>query len=178
MREWYGIKKNNDNMLTKDFGKSFVKNGTHDKVMTPEKMAKKIINLYKIKGVVLDPCKGMGAFYNNFPKNCIKDFCEIDENKDFFKYNKKVDWIITNPPYSIFEEFLKHSQILSDNIVFLIPMSKAFSSLKRLKMIFNYGNIYSIHIVGASQCGFPFGFPACSLYIKKNYTGDTKILLL
>ena len=57
-------------------------------------------------------------------------------------------------------------------------MSKAFSSLKRIKNLLNYGNIYSIHIVGASKCGFPFGFPACSLYMKRNYKGKTKILMI
>ena len=164
-------------MINENFGVGFIKNGKNDKVMTPEKMAKKVINLYNINGVILDPCKGTGAFYNNYPTHCEKEFCEIDENKDFFKYNKPVDWIITNPPYSIFDDFLKHSQNIADNIVFLIPMSKAFSSLRRIKNILNYGNIYSIHITGASKCGFPFGFPACSLYIKKKYTGETKIIM-
>ena len=165
-------------MLNKNFGSGFIKNGKNDKVMTPPKIAKKIIDLYNVSGVVLDPCKGEGAFYDNYPLHCAKDFCEIDQNKDFFEYNKPVDWIITNPPYSIFDEFLKHSQNIADNIVYLIPMSKAFSSLKRIKNLLKYGNIYSIHILGASQCGFPFGFPACSLYVKRNYKGKTKILML
>jgi len=166
-------------MINKNFGSGFVKNGANDKVYTPEKIAKQIINLYDIKGFVLDASSGTNkVFYNNYPKNVNKDWCELDLQKDFFKYTKKVDWIITNPPYSIFDEFLKHAQEISNNIVFLIPFSKAVSSMRRIKNILNYGNIVSIDIIGASQCGFPFGFPACSFYIKKNYKGKTEIKLL
>ena len=32
---------------------------------------------------VLDPSKGGGIFYDNLPDKCIKDYCEITENKDF-----------------------------------------------------------------------------------------------
>ena len=34
---------------------------------------------------VLDPSKGGGVFYDNLPTNCIKDYCEITENKEFFR---------------------------------------------------------------------------------------------
>ena len=163
-------------MINKNFGSGYVKNGANDKVYTPEHIAKKIIDLYNINGLILDASSGKNkVFYNNYPKDCKKDWCEIELGKDFFNYNKKVDWIITNPPYSIFDEFLKHSQELSDNIVFLIPLSKAVSSMKRIRTILKYGNIVSIDLIPASKCGFPFGFPACSFYIKKGYKGNTKI---
>ena len=50
---------------------------------------------FKNNDRVLEPCKGSGNFYNNLPSNIIKEYCEIEENKDFFKYDK----VITNPPY-------------------------------------------------------------------------------
>ena len=43
---------------------------------------------------VLDPSKGGGVFYDNFPNNCIKDDCEIDGGKDFLNNNKKYDLIL------------------------------------------------------------------------------------
>ena len=56
-------------MLNANFGKGFIKNGKNDKVMTPPKIAKQIIDLYNVSGIILDPCKGEGAFYDNYPQN-------------------------------------------------------------------------------------------------------------
>lgn len=104
-----------------------------------------------------------------------KDWCEIDKGRDFFDYKDKVDWIISNPPYSILDEVLEHSFEIADNIVYLVPLSKIFTSLGRIRKILNYGNIREIHILSSSKCGFPFGFPACAIWLQKGYYGDTKI---
>ena len=95
-----------------------------DLVYTPEDVAKSIIKYLKPSGLCLDPCKGKGAFYDNLPKPA--EYCEISEGFDFFDYNSKCDWIISNPPYSIFFEFLKHSFDLADNVSFLVPTNKIF----------------------------------------------------
>jgi hypothetical protein len=34
---------------------------------------------------------------------------EIDEEKDFLKYNERVDWVIGNPPYKLWLDFMFHS---------------------------------------------------------------------
>ena len=99
-----------------------------DKVYTPPKIAKRIIDSFDLKGKVLDPFKGKGAFYDNFPETVEKDWCELDEGKDFFNYNDPVDWIVSNPPYSIFNKVIEHSFELSDNIVYLIQINKITSS--------------------------------------------------
>ena len=50
---------------------------------------------------VLEPFKGEGAFFNNFPSNTINDFCEIEEGLDFKDYDKPIDWVISNPPFKL-----------------------------------------------------------------------------
>jgi type I restriction-modification system DNA methylase subunit len=149
----------------------------NDLISTPIKIAKLIISLYDIphNNSILDPCKGGGSFYDNYPIANKKYWCEINEGKDFLIYENKVDWIITNPPYSILDDFLNKSFQISDNIVFLLPLSKMFSSLGRIRRILGFGNIVSIHIIGAGKCGFPFGFPACAFHIRKGYDGETLI---
>ena len=157
------------------FVKGKTGNSTTDKVYTPSKTSKLIIDKFPLNGKVLDAFKGKGSFYDNYPDNVEKDWCEIDEGKDFFEYNEHVDWIITNAPYSIYDEVMEHSMEIADNIVYLLPLSKVVSSLGRIKKIFEFGGVPYIYIIGASRCGFPFGFPACAIHIQKGYNGETKI---
>lgn len=152
-------------------------NNPTDKIYTPENIALLAINQFKLYGKVLDPFRGKGAFYNNLPNNIEKDWCEIDENRNFYDYNKKVDWIISNPPYSDYTNIINHSYKIADNIVYLMPLSKIFSSLGRIKDLNNYGGIVSLYIISASRCKFPFGFPACIVYFKRNYHGPIEWIL-
>lgn len=165
-------------MITAKFGRGkglMTGNNKNDKIYTPLNVAKEIIDIFQPTGKVLDAFKGKGAFYNQYPANVEKDWCEIDDGRDFFDYNEKVDWIITNPPYSILDEVLEHSFEIAQNIVYLVPLSKIFTSLKRIRKILNFGNIKEIHIIGAGKCGFPFGFPACAIWFSKGYSGKTII---
>ncbi|WP_139135052.1 hypothetical protein [Magnetovibrio blakemorei] len=93
-----------------------------DVVYTPVPLAKFLIEYLNPTGRVLDPCRGNGAFYDNFPAGCEKLYCEITEGKDFFDFHEPVDWIITNPPYStpVLRAFLTHSFRISNNVAFLI----------------------------------------------------------
>lgn len=167
-------------MITKNFGKGkglTTNKKPNDDIMTPLEISKKIIDMFDIQGTILDPFKGEGSFYNQFPKGNKKMWCEIKEGKDFFEFEQNVDWIISNPPYSILDEVLEHSFKIANNIVYLVPLSKIVSSMKRIRKIDNYGGVPFIYILSASKCKFPFGFPACAIYIKKNYKGITNIVV-
>lgn len=69
----------------------------NDVVFTPDWLAKQICEMFPISGKVLEPCKGEGAFLQYLPPDT--DWCEIAEGRNFYEYNKKVDWLVTNPPY-------------------------------------------------------------------------------
>jgi hypothetical protein len=88
---------------------------TRDVVYTPIPLARKCIDIIPLieNDILLDPCRGKGAFYDQFPKGFEKDYCEVDENKDFFRWSEEVDWCISNPPYSILDEWLDHSATIS-----------------------------------------------------------------
>lgn len=145
----------------------------NDVVFTPEWLAEIIVSLFPIQGSILEPCKGEGAFLKYLPPHT--EWCEIADNVNFYDYDKKVDWIITNPPYSDFNRFLEHSFILADNIVLLVPVAKMFKSMSTLTSIYNYGGFVSIYTLPASKAGFPFGFPCAVYYIKRGYEGTTEI---
>ena len=148
----------------------------NDVVFTPDWLAEKICSMYDIDGAVLEPCKGEGVFLKYLPIQT--EWCEIVDGKNYYDYNKKIDWIVTNPPYSDFDRFLKHSFDLADNIVLLVPVAKMFKSMGTLKQIFDYGGFVEIHTFPARKAGFPFGFPCMICYIRKGYGGDTKIQML
>ena len=151
------------------------KGTANDVVMTPESTAKWIIDYFSPEGAILEPCKGTGAFYNQFPEGQITDWCEISEGRDFFDYTNKVDWIITNPPFSIFDIFLKHSFEIADNVVFFCPLNKVFKSMGIDRAIQDYGGIKEvIHMGGGGKHGFPFGFPVGCIHYQKGYKGDIK----
>ena len=149
-----------------------------DKIYTPVNIAKEIIKEFQPTGKILDPCRGTGAFYDNYPENCEKDYCEIDECKDFFTYNEHVDWIISNPPYSILTEWLEHSFEIADNVVYLIPIDKLLTSNKRIKTVFEFGGIEKILFIDPKKAGFPFGWATGAVYFKKDYTGPIEIKYL
>ncbi|MES2382873.1 MAG: hypothetical protein V4538_17630 [Bacteroidota bacterium] len=108
-----------------------------DIVYTPVYVSENIIKHLNPSGKMLDPCKGDGSFYNLLTGD--KDYCEIREGKDFFNYKGKVDWVIGNPPYSIFEDFLKKSFEISDNVSFLVPTNKVFQRQVIMDMINKWG---------------------------------------
>lgn len=78
----------------------------NDEFTTPEELSKKLIKLVPLKRLdtVLDPAKGTGNFYKNFPEYTLNKATE-----NFFWFDEKQDWLITNPPYSQLDRWLKHS---------------------------------------------------------------------
>ena len=94
-----------------------------DVVYTPSELARQIIAVFggELRGRVLDPARGDGAFYDALPNHVEKLWCEAGEGRDFYDWTAAVDWIVTNPPWSDFRDFLQHSLRIADNIIFL-PM--------------------------------------------------------
>ena len=70
---------------------------------------------------VLDPFSGDGAFFNAFD-NRAKDWCEIELDKDFFGYDVPVDWVVSNPPFSLISETLDHTcKIATTGFAYIMP---------------------------------------------------------
>jgi hypothetical protein len=150
-----------------------------DIVMTPEWLAKTMIDTLPIHGKVLDPCRGLGAFYNQLPGD--KDWCEYSEGKDFFEYKDKVDWIVTNPPWSIYRKWCQHSYKIADNIAYLITINHDLALSARIKDMeeagFGIREVYTIKSPKENpgtkpwpQMGFQLGW----VWKQRGYTGQIK----
>lgn len=135
-------------------------------------VAEKIINHFKPAGNVLEPFSGDGAFLELLPPD--SDWCEIEKGKNFFDYNKKVDWIVTNPPYSNLTDVMKHCFAIADNTVLLVPLSKIYSSAPRLSLVRDFAGIKEEFMLGTGRdIGFDLGFPFAAVHFVRGYKGAT-----
>ncbi len=141
----------------------------NDVVYTPDWCARDIIDHFKPQGKILEPCSGNGAFLQYLPN---AEWCELSKGRDFFAWYEKVDWLIGNPPYSIFSDWLRHSFDIAENICYLIPIAKVYSVEPRMREIYAWGGIVETVYYGRGEAlGFPFGFPCGAVYMRKGYLG-------
>lgn len=146
----------------------------NDVVMTNKETALEIVRYFNPTGICLDPCAGDNAFFDAMPNPKYR--CEISEGTDFFNFKTKVDWIITNPPFSIYDYFLLHAFEVTNNVVFFVPLNKTFKSQKLETAIQKFGGLKEIVMMGGgSKHGFPFGFQVGCLHYQKDYHGDIKL---
>lgn len=143
-----------------------------DLVMTPKWLAEEIIEHFSPCGIILDPCRGQGAFYDNFNTE-TKDWCELGEGKDFLSYGKKVDWIITNPPWSKMQQFLLHGMKISNNIVYLTTINH-YTTKKRIRDMREHDfAIKEIYCVPTPSKPWPqLGFQLAAIHSQRGYSGS------
>ena len=114
------------------------KKNPNDIFYTPDELVIDCIKCIDIKSddILLDPFYGDGAFYNKYPIENKKEWCEIAKDKDFFEYNNKVDWIISNPPFSILNKVLDHCCSISKKGFGLIMLTTALTipRINRMKL--------------------------------------------
>ena len=140
-----------------------------DIVYTPDWVAFDMVSHFNLGGIILEPCKGNGAFTSYLPN---AEWCEIEEGRDFFKWTKRVDWIIGNPPYRQLAKWLEHSFNLANDVVYLLPLNCIWNSMKRMKLVKSYGGIVEILAYGeGSIFGFGYGFAIGAIHFRKDYNG-------
>ena len=111
----------------------------NDNIYTPNKVVDIMLKFcdYKKGQSVLDPCRGKGAIYDKLFEP--KFYCEIDEDINFFDWDKKIDIIIQNPPYSMINKFLIHSMKYSNKMCILIGQ---YSLTPRRIVLLKENNFY------------------------------------
>lgn len=142
----------------------------NDCVQTPYILAEAIINHFKPNGKILEPCKGQGNFLRALPKGT--DWCELLEGRDFFDYKGKVDWIITNPPYSKMRKFMQKAMEVSDNVVFLTTINHLWLKA-RIRDINQAGFGIKEIVLCNTPTSFPqSGFQIGCFHLQRGYCGS------
>jgi hypothetical protein len=145
-----------------------------DVVYTPDWVAKDMVEWFKPSGRILEPSAGDGVFLRYLPEDTL--WCEIEKGRDFFAFNERVDWIVGNPPYSIFTDWMKHSLSITDEIVYAVPLNKPFNSPIVFEAIMKWGCIAHIrYYCKAREISkkFDFGFSVAAIHFSKSATCTT-----
>lgn len=120
--------------------------------------------------VWFDPFKGKGVYLDNFPTE-KKEWAEIEEGVDFFTFEKPVDVICSNPPYSCITQVLEKCVNLKPRIISLL-FNCLHMSPKRLELLKknNYGLVhmfyFNIRKWFGSTIAFTFVFGADSKHCE------------
>jgi len=144
-----------------------------DVVYTPDWVARDMVEFFKPSGKILEPCAGDGAFLKYLPG---ADWREIEKGRDFFAQTEYYDWIIGNPPYSVFSKWLGHSMEIANNICYLIPLTRLFNSGFFIKRILEWGRICHMrYYADGGELGWNIGFAIGAVHFQKGYNGAMEI---
>jgi type I restriction-modification system DNA methylase subunit len=94
-----------------------------DDFYTPRDLAQKCIDMvpFNENDTLLDCARGHGAFYDQYPDENDKDWCEIKDGRDYLEYDQPTDWVISNPPYSNLDDWIPHTlDITNKGFAFLL----------------------------------------------------------
>jgi len=144
---------------------------SEDRVMTPPWLAKAIVQRLQPRGVILEPCAGTGNLLAALKGYGDVEWCEIDQGRDFFRYTTPVDWIITNPPWSQFGDFLEHSLRLANHVALMATVNHWWTR-RRCALVqgsqFGYRRLLLIDPIRE----FPTtGFQLGMMVVSRNWSG-------
>lgn len=144
---------------------------SNDDVQTPLDLARRIVAHFKPKGKVLEPCRGGGRFLRFMPGAA---WCEIKDGRNFFEWRQKVDWIVTNPPWSQIRAFLQHSMKVADHIVFLMTVNHVWTKA-RIRDVYGHGfGIKEICLVEMPPEFPQSGFQLGAIHLARGWKGDIR----
>lgn len=145
-----------------------------DVVYTPEWVVNDMISFFRPGGRILEPCAGDGAFLRHLPEGTL--WCEIEKGVDFYAWKTPVDWLIGNPPYKQFMNWMFHSMDIASDIVYVWPCDKPFISWKMLEKMRTWGRLKHMRVYGPGRrLGFPVGFAVGALHFQRGYFGNMEM---
>lgn len=110
-------------------------NGHTDEIYTPAYALNPLLPYLKREWKIWECAYGKGALVNHLKS---QGFNVVGNGEDFLQYEIDCDVIITNPPYSLKEEFLERAYIIGKPFAFLLPLT-ALEGKSRGKLYHKYG---------------------------------------
>lgn len=138
-----------------------MKDAKYFQAQTPRDLAKLLIEKIPLVSgdVVWEPFRGEGAFYQQLPSFVHKDWSEVEDGRNFVDYKKRVDWIVSFPPYkditnmptlkpneSVFFQIIEHFVIrkLARKGIVLLANKECYMSITPKRMDWLHANGWRI----------------------------------
>ena len=103
------------------------------------------------------------------------EWCEISLGRDFLGYEDRVDWILTNPPWSQIRPFLNHAMQVADNVVFLLTINHIWTRA-RIRDIQSHGfGLKEICLLEMPESFPTSGFQLGAVHISRGWTGPVAL---
>ena len=159
---------------------NYIRNEKFDDIYTPDYAVKPLLK-YIPKGITVWECCDFGK--SEITRLLKEHGCNVistDKEENFFEYipNEHFDMIITNPPYSLKDEFIKKCYEYNKPFALLLPLT-SLEGINRGKMYrengiellvfdrrcnFIYDNAKKV--IGLIQVGFVGMYYQSNLYLK------------
>jgi hypothetical protein len=154
---------------TKSPNGKLIPNGGEDCVDTPDWLAKAIVAHFMPSGRVLEPCRGGGAFERAMP-GCSS--LDIRKGQDFLRAEGRWDWVVTNPPYSQFRDFLRKAMEVADNVVYLSLVNAWFVKARQDDIRGAGFGLVEIYEVPVPESPWPqFGMSLAAAWLRRGWEG-------
>ncbi len=141
---------------------------SNDDIQTPLNLAGRIVRYFQPAGRVLEPCAGDGNFLAHLPG---ADWCELKKGRDFLMYEGRIDWIITNPPWSQIRPFLTKAFQSADNVVFLMTINHAWTKARLRIAKENQFGLKTIVLTETPKSFPQSGFQLGAVHYKRHWQG-------
>lgn len=149
---------------------------SNDVVMTPPALARALVAELAPSGVLLEPCAGAGAFVEALRGYGRVMTCEATGGEMGFSWwTERVDWVVTNPPWSQFRAMLHHALDVSDHVAFLVTVNHWWTK-RRVSDVREHGFGYRDLLL----CRWPSewhatGFQLGMMHIERGHRGPLAI---
>lgn len=143
-----------------------------DVVQTPVEMAGRLVRHFRPRGRILEPCCGEGHFLVHLPG---AEWCEIRKGRDFFEWEERVDWIITNPPWSQIRAFLGHAMEVADDVVFLMTVNHVWTKARVRDMRERGFGLKEIALVEMPEEFPQSGFQLGAVHVARGWRGPVTL---
>ena len=152
---------------------------SNDVVMTPKPLAEALVDVLKPFGRILEPAAGDGAFIDALRRYGVVEVCDVvDGDPGFTWFTGRVDWVVTNPPWSKFADFLRHAMQVGDHVAFLATVNH-FWTKRRVRDMRDAGFGYRQLILCEWPPEWPMsGFQLGMMHIERGYRGPCEIINL
>lgn len=146
---------------------------SNDVVQTPVEMAQMLVEHFEPRGKILEPCRGEGNFYRFLGETA--EWCELNEGRDFMEWEDRVDWIITNPPWSKIRPFLAHAMEVADDVVFLLTINHVWTKA-RIRDVREMGfGIREIVLLDMPKSFPQSGFQLGAVHFRRGWLGHIQM---